>query len=104
MASVQPEFAFVTLLNSSSYLPGALVLAHSLRELHPQPRNVEFHTVCLVTPETVDVQSIKQLRSAFDVVIGVEVITSGAEGEAGLQLMGASKKSEVDLARSMQIP
>ena len=78
----------MTLLNSSSYLPGALVLAHSLRELHPQPRTVEFHTVCFVTPETVDVESIKQLRSAFDVVIGVEVITSGAEGEASLQLMG----------------
>jgi glycogenin glucosyltransferase len=88
MSFPQPEFAFVTLLNSSSYLPGALVLAHSLRDLHPQPRTVEFHTVCLVTPETVDVESIKQLRSAFDVVIGVEVITSGAEGQAGLQLMG----------------
>lgn len=84
----QPPFAFVTLLNSSSYLPGALVLAHSLADLHPAPRKHQFHTVCLVTPETVDVQSIKQLRAAFDVVVGVEVITSGAEGEAGLQLMG----------------
>jgi glycogenin glucosyltransferase len=90
MSTSESSFAFVTLLNSSSYLPGALVLAHSLRELHPHPRKVEFQTACLVTPETVDVESIKQLRSAFDVVIGVEVITSGAEGQAGLQLMGKS--------------
>jgi hypothetical protein len=80
--------AFVTLLNSSSYLPGALVLCHALNDLHPQPRKIDFQTVCIVTPETVDVGSIKQLRQAFDVVIGVEVITSGAEGEDGLNLMG----------------
>lgn len=80
--------AFVTLLNSSSYLPGALVLCHALKDLHPQPREVDFQTVCIVTPETVDVGSIKQLRQAFDVVIGVEVITSGVEGEDGLNLMG----------------
>jgi hypothetical protein len=80
--------AFVTLLNSSSYLPGALVLCHALNDLHPQPREIDFQTVCIVTPETVDVGSIKQLRQAFDVVIGVEVITSGTEGEDGLNLMG----------------
>lgn len=80
--------AFVTLLNSSSYLPGALVLCHALNDLHPHPREIEFQTVCVVTPETVDVGSIKQLRQAFDVVIGVEVIASGAEGEDGLNLMG----------------
>lgn len=82
--------AFVTLLNSSSYLPGALVLCHALNDLHPQPRKIDFQTVCIVTPETVDVGSIKQLRQAFDVVIGVEVITSGTEGEDGLNLMGMS--------------
>lgn len=81
-------YAFVTLLNSSSYLPGALVLAHALNDLHPHPRKIDFQTVCLVTPETVDVQSIKELRKAFDAVVGVEVITSGAEGQASLQLMG----------------
>ncbi|GHJ83893.1 hypothetical protein NliqN6_0295 [Naganishia liquefaciens] len=80
--------AFVTLLNSSSYLPGALVLCHALNDLHPHPREIDFQTVCIVTPETVDVGSIKQLRQAFDVVIGVEVITSGVEGEDGLNLMG----------------
>ncbi|KAJ9120203.1 hypothetical protein QFC22_003103 [Naganishia vaughanmartiniae] len=80
--------AFVTLLNSSSYLPGALVLCHALNDLHPQPREVDFQTVCIVTPETVDVGSIKQLRQVFDLVIGVEVITSGTEGQDDLDLMG----------------
>ncbi|KAJ9094372.1 hypothetical protein QFC19_007981 [Naganishia cerealis] len=80
--------AFVTLLNSSSYLPGALVLCHALNDLHPQPREIDFQTVCIVTPETVDVGSIKQLRQTFDLVIGVEVITSGIEGQDGLDLMG----------------
>lgn len=80
--------AFITLLSSPSYLPGALVLAHSLNDLHPHPREIDFQTVCLVTPETVDVKTIKELRGAFDVVIGVEVIGSGEGGEEGLRLMG----------------
>lgn len=88
MSAPPPKpFAFVTLLTSSSYLPGALVLAHSLADLHRAPRQVEFSTVCLVTPETVDVASIKELRKAFDLVIGVEVIVSGTNGQAGLELM-----------------
>jgi hypothetical protein len=39
-----------------------------------------------VTPETVDVTTIKLLRRAFDVVIGVELI--GQEDEKGLKLLG----------------
>lgn len=84
-------FAFVTLITSDSYLPGALVVAASLRELHPHPPTapeVEFKTVCLVTPETVDVKCIKALRKAFDLVIGVEVLE--AENSTGLQLLGES--------------
>lgn len=83
-------FAFVTLLTSSSYLPGALVLAHSLADLHPAPRAINFSSVCLVTPETVDVASIKELRKAFDLVIGVEVIVSGSNGQSALELMSTS--------------
>jgi hypothetical protein len=40
----------------------------------------------LVTPETVDVSSIKLLRGAFDVVIGVEVIDD--EDRKRLELLG----------------
>ena len=79
--------AFVTLLTTPSYLPGALVLLHSLLELHPKDR--DFKTVCLVTPETVDAKTIGALRSAgWDYVIGVEPIGSGKAGQKGLQLMG----------------
>jgi hypothetical protein len=82
-------YAFVTLLTSDSYLPGALTLAAALKDVHPfpvLPPEVDFQTVCLVTPETVDVASIKLLRKTFDVVFGVEVIEE--DNERGLQLLG----------------
>ncbi|WOO82835.1 Glycogenin-1 [Vanrija pseudolonga] len=86
--------AFVTLLTDSSYLPGALVLLHSLQDLHPAPRS--FKIVCLVTPETVDARTIGVLRNAgYDLVIGVEPIASGASGQQGLQLMG---RPDLDIA------
>lgn len=83
------RYAFVTLLTSDSYLPGALTLAAALRDTHPTPAvepEVDFQTACLVTPETVDVSSIKLLRGAFDVVIGVEIIED--EDKKGLDLLG----------------
>ncbi|KAG6840909.1 hypothetical protein C0991_003251 [Blastosporella zonata] len=83
------SYAFVTLISSDSYLPGALALAGALKDVHPSPvvpPEVEFQTVCLVTPETVDVSTIKLLRKAFDVVVGVETILQ--QNEAGLVLLG----------------
>src|ERR1700761_4872175 len=82
-------YAFVTLLTSDYYLPGALTLAAALTDIHTSPAvhpEVDFQTVCLVTPETVDIASIKLLRKAFDVVIGVEIIEEN--NERGLQLLG----------------
>ncbi|EJD51941.1 hypothetical protein AURDEDRAFT_111495 [Auricularia subglabra TFB-10046 SS5] len=82
-------FAFVTLVTSDAYLPGALVVTSALRDVHPtptEPPEVEFQTVCLVTPETVDVKTIKLLRRAFDVVVGVEVIST--DTSIGLDLLG----------------
>lgn len=82
-------YAFVTLLSSDSYLPGALALVAALKDIHstpPVPPEVDFQTVCLVTPETVDVSSIKLLRKSFDLVVGVEVIEQ--EDVKGLQLLG----------------
>lgn len=84
-----PNYGFVTLVSSDSYLPGALALAGALKDVHPSPvvpPEVDFQTVCLVTPETVDVSTIKLLRRAFDTVIGVEVI--GPEDLKGLTLLG----------------
>lgn len=83
------RYAFVTLISSDSYLPGALAVAAALKEVHPTPPvdpEVPFQTVCLVTPETVDVETIKHLRRAFDSVIGVEVIEENTLAE--LQLLG----------------
>ncbi|TFK36953.1 hypothetical protein BDQ12DRAFT_686149 [Crucibulum laeve] len=82
-------YAFVTLVSSDSYLPGALALAAALNDVHPSPPvdpEVPFQTVCLVTPESVDVSTIKLLRRAFNVVIGVEILEH--ENERGLRLLG----------------
>lgn len=71
------QYAFVTLLTSESYLPGALVLAAALKDVHqslPPGQQVIYETVCLVTPETLDALIIEFLRKVFDVVIGVEVL------------------------------
>ncbi|KAJ7040421.1 glycosyltransferase family 8 protein [Mycena alexandri] len=100
MASPPPSgpFAFVSLLTSDHYLPGALALAGALKDVHPSPAvapEVEFQTVCLVTPESVDVSSIKQLRRAFDVVVGVELIAQ--EDDKGLKLLGMSCASRSSL-------
>jgi hypothetical protein len=89
-----PPYAFVTLLTSDSYLPGALTLAAALKDIHPSPPHppeVDFQTVCLVTPETVDITSIKLLRKAFDLVVGVEIIEEN--NERGLQLLGEYYRS-----------
>ena len=83
------NYAFVTLVTSDHYLPGALAVVAALKDVHPLPPvppEVPFQTVCIVSPETVDINTIKHLRRAFDVVIGVEVIE--AETAAGLQLLG----------------
>ncbi|KAF9814195.1 hypothetical protein IEO21_05264 [Rhodonia placenta] len=82
-------YAFVSLVTSDHYLPGALALAAALKDLHPTPPTppeVDFQTLCIVTPEAVDVSTIKLLRRAFDVVVGVELIEQ--EDEKGLQLLG----------------
>lgn len=84
------RYAFVTLLTSDAYLPGALTIAAALKDVHrllPSDETVEFETVCLVTPETVDVTSIRLIRKAFNVVVGVETIVS--PDTESLTLLGA---------------
>ncbi|EGN93162.1 glycosyltransferase family 8 protein [Serpula lacrymans var. lacrymans S7.3] len=83
-------FAFVSLLTSDSYLPGALALAAALKDVHANLQESKdtpaYETACIVTPETLDVSTIKLLRRAFNVVIGVEVISQ--EDDKGLTLLG----------------
>jgi len=78
------QHAFVSLVSSDAYLPGALAQAAALRDLHPVPP--PFQILCLVTPETVSVATIRALRSAFDLVIGVEVLEQ--HNNDNLQLLG----------------
>jgi hypothetical protein len=87
------SFAFVSLLTSDAYLPGTLALAAAIRDVHAAPSNPDdaspFDLVCLVTPQTVDVKSIKLLRRAYTHVVGVEVIEH--HETENLRLLGASR-------------
>ena len=83
-------FAFVTLVSSDAYLPGALAQVAALRDLHSlvdtDGDTPTVPNVCLVTPESVDVATIKTLRRVFDVVVGVEILEHA--DERGLKLLG----------------
>ena len=83
--------AVVTLVTTDSYVPGALVAVHSLLEAEGATPANPFETVCLVTPATVSVQSIKALRRNFSLVVGVEELRSGSRDE--LELLGESRVS-----------
>jgi hypothetical protein len=73
--------AFVTLVSSDSYLPGALAQVAAISDLHKNP-----FTVCLVTPESLDVATIRSLRKAFNLVVGVEILEQ--DNNLGLLLLG----------------
>ena len=86
-------FAFIILVTSDYYLPSVLIVGTALCNVHPSPpifpdelNPSEFHTVCLVMPQTVDVSMVKLLQRVFDVVIGMGVIE--AETKEGLRLLG----------------
>ena len=78
--------AFVTLLTSDSYLPGALVALNSLLDVEGSHPARPFETVCLVTPASVGHSTIKALEKTFDRVVGVEEITTESWKE--LDLLG----------------
>ncbi|KAK4192981.1 nucleotide-diphospho-sugar transferase [Podospora australis] len=69
MASHEGEDVYASLLLTDTYLPGALVLAHSLRDAGTRKK-----LVILVTPETVSQEVITQLETVYDQVIPVETI------------------------------
>lgn len=99
-SSRSQRFAFVTLITTDHYLPGALVLAHSLRQAHATsskpagtltPADLanlgaaglsnrtsidkKVDLICLVTPATVSVRTVKTLVRYFDKVVGVEPLS-----------------------------
>ncbi|KAI0491219.1 glycosyltransferase family 8 protein [Xylaria cf. heliscus] len=74
------EDVYATLLLTDTYLPGALVLAHSLRD-----GGTTKKLVVLVTSDTVSAEAITELQSVYDKVIPVSRIRNGQP--ANLQLM-----------------
>ncbi|TGO62808.1 hypothetical protein BCON_0017g00500 [Botryotinia convoluta] len=80
MAS-QPEDVYATLLLTDTYLPGALVLAHSLRDAGTTKK-----IAVLVTVDSVTSESMTELQRNFDFVIPVDRVVN--QSPANLDLMG----------------
>jgi len=80
MAS-QREDVYATLLLNDSYLPGALVLAHSLRDAGTTKK-----LAVLVTTDGISAESMLELEKIFDYLIPVQRIAN--ETPANLHLMG----------------
>ncbi|ESU07246.1 hypothetical protein FGSG_01882 [Fusarium graminearum PH-1] len=74
------EQIYATLLLSDSYLPGALVLAHSLRDA-----GANHKLAVLVTLDSVSGDSITQLKEVYDYIFPVPRIRN--DHPANLQLM-----------------
>ncbi|RKF81862.1 hypothetical protein GcC1_021012 [Golovinomyces cichoracearum] len=80
------EDVYATLLLNDLYLPGALVLAHSLRDAGTTKKLAVFFT-----PESVSAGALKDLRKLFDYVIPTERINN--EFPANLRLMNRPELS-----------
>ncbi|KAI6783204.1 uncharacterized protein J7T54_000706 [Emericellopsis cladophorae] len=70
-----PRHAYATLLLNDGYLPGALVLAHSLRDARTSKP-----LVCLVTLDSVSADAVTQLKTVYDHVISVPRIRNPDPG------------------------
>ncbi|KAL3607102.1 glycogenin glucosyltransferase [Fusarium poae] len=80
---IKGEQIYATLLLSDSYLPGALVLAHSLRDAGATRK-----LAVLVTLDSVSEESITQLKDVYDYVFPVPRIRN--DHPANLYLMNRS--------------
>lgn len=80
MASPGNEDVYATLLLNDAYLPGALVLAHSLRDAGTKKK-----LVVLYTSETVSTEVLNELKTVFDDTIPVKPIKNNKP--ANLYLM-----------------
>ncbi|MCJ1404946.1 glycogenin glucosyltransferase [Xylographa trunciseda] len=79
MASSDQE-AYCTLLMSDDYLPGAMVLAHSLRD-----NGTKKQLAALVTLDTLQATTIGELKKLYDYIIPVDRIVN--KSPANLYLM-----------------
>lgn len=75
-----PEDVYCTLLLSDAYLPGAQVIAHSLRD-----NGTKYRIAVMVTLAGVTENTVNELKKTFDYVIPVEPIYSTSA--ANLSLM-----------------
>ncbi|KAI5291857.1 glycogenin glucosyltransferase [Ascosphaera aggregata] len=98
MAS-QGDAAYCTILLTDNYLPGAMVLAHSLRDNGSTAR-----LAALVTADTLSSQSINELRTVYDDIIPIRRIVN--HNPANLFLMGRpdliAMFSKIELWRQLQ--
>ncbi|KAL1971118.1 hypothetical protein VTN77DRAFT_69 [Rasamsonia byssochlamydoides] len=78
--AARSEAVYCTLLMTDNYLPGAVVLAHSLRD-----NGTKGRLVALFTPETLKESTINELKTLYDEIIPVPRITNGTP--ANLYLM-----------------
>ncbi|KAK1140374.1 glycogenin glucosyltransferase [Aspergillus melleus] len=69
--SSEGSVAYCTLLLSDHYLPGAVVLAHSLRD-----NGTNAKLVVLYTPDTLQPATIQELRTIYDELIPVHPMTN----------------------------
>ncbi|EEA27610.1 glycogenin glucosyltransferase [Talaromyces marneffei ATCC 18224] len=93
------EAVYCTLLTSDHYLPGAVVLAHSLRD-----NGTRAKIVALFTPETLKEATIRELQTVYDEIIPVQLRSNGTP--ANLLLMGRldliSTFTKIELWRQTQ--
>ncbi|KAH8692848.1 nucleotide-diphospho-sugar transferase [Talaromyces proteolyticus] len=93
------EAVYCTLLITDNYLPGAVVLAHSLRDNGTRAR-----LVALYTPQTLKESTIKELKSVYDEIIPVPLLTN--DTPANLFLMDRpdliSSFTKIELWRQTQ--
>ncbi|KAJ5746409.1 hypothetical protein N7520_011591 [Penicillium odoratum] len=78
--AAEQESVYCTLLLSDNYLPGAMVLAHSLRD-----NGTTAKLVALFTPSALRSETIDELRTVYDELIPVHSIVNGTP--ANLWLM-----------------
>ncbi|KAL6243270.1 glycogenin glucosyltransferase [Rhinocladiella similis] len=90
---------FATLLMNDAYLPGAMVLGHSLRD-----RGVKAPLVAFITVDRLAADTINELRTVYDEVVPIQQITN--KNPANLYLMNRpdliSTFTKVELWRQTQ--
>ncbi|KAI5305185.1 hypothetical protein KEM56_005069 [Ascosphaera pollenicola] len=93
------DMAYCTILLTDSYLPGAMILAHSLRD-----NGSTAKLAALVTADTLSLQAIDELKTVYDDIIPIRRIVN--HSPANLFLMGRpdlyAMFSKIELWRQLQ--